>query len=130
MGGSVTRATDRAVPERGSRFARDCNVVAGMLGAEPQASLGDLSSCAPRKELMMVSPSLCESDDGAKLRAQQALKNSSVYALRGLAVQQIEQRLLISGRVTSFYHKQQAQELVRAVAGGLLVVNSVEVSSS
>ena len=78
----------------------------------------------------MVSPSMRESGDGARNRAQQALRNSPVYALRGLDVEQIEQRLLISGRVASFYHKQQAQELVRAVAGGMLVVNSIEVSSS
>jgi hypothetical protein len=37
---------------------------------------------------------------------------------------------VIQGRVKSFYHKQLAQEMVRAVSGGLLVVNSVEVLMS
>jgi hypothetical protein len=48
-------------------------------------------------------------------------------ALRHLTVGRMDNRLLISGRVATFYQKQQAQELVRASAPGLVVVNDVEV---
>ncbi len=60
-------------------------------------------------------------------RAQEALQASPVFALRELRVQQVGQSLLISGRVSSFYHKQLAQEVVRAVAGVCEVVNSIDV---
>ena len=60
-------------------------------------------------------------------RAQRALSSSPIYALRELRVEHVEDNLLIRGRVTSFYHKQLAQEAVRAVADGLKVVNSIEV---
>ena len=61
------------------------------------------------------------------VRAQRALSKSPIYALRELRVEHVENNLLICGRVLSFYHKQLAQEAVRAVAGGLQVVNSIEV---
>jgi hypothetical protein len=35
--------------------------------------------------------------------------------------------ICLSGRVATFYHKQLAQEVVRAVADGVQVVNSVDV---
>jgi hypothetical protein len=60
-------------------------------------------------------------------RAQQALDTSPVYALRDLRVEQQGACLLISGMVTSFYHKQLAQEVVRAVAEGCEVINSIRV---
>ncbi|MCL4204389.1 MAG: BON domain-containing protein [Pirellulaceae bacterium] len=63
-------------------------------------------------------------------RAKSELLQSSVHALRALNVEQSGERLVIQGRVKSFYHKQLAQEMVRAVSGGLLVVNSVEVLMS
>lgn len=62
-------------------------------------------------------------------RAQQALQQSPFYALRRLQVERVDKRLLISGRVATFYQKQQAQEIVRAVADGMRVVNSVEVDA-
>ena len=46
-------------------------------------------------------------------KAQQALSNSLVYALRELAVEHDGQTLVITGQVCSFYHKQLAQEIVR-----------------
>lgn len=46
-------------------------------------------------------------------KAQQALSSSQVYALRELAVERDGQTLVITGEVTSFYHKQLAQEIVR-----------------
>ena len=60
-------------------------------------------------------------------RAQKALSASPVFALRELRVDQHGHQLLISGLVSSFYHKQLAQEVVRAVAEGTEVVNTVTV---
>jgi osmotically-inducible protein OsmY len=64
---------------------------------------------------------------GAEPRAQKALSSSPVPALRDLTVERNERTLQIRGQVASYYHKQLAQEVVRAVAGDLNVVNSVEV---
>ena len=60
-------------------------------------------------------------------RAQKALSASPVFALRDLRVDEREERLMISGLVSSFYHKQLAQEVVRAVAEGIEVVNTITV---
>lgn len=60
-------------------------------------------------------------------RAQEALTASPVYALRELQVADNGQSLLISGMVSSFYHKQLAQEVVRHAAEGVEVVNSIRV---
>ena len=65
-------------------------------------------------------------------RAQIALASSPIFELRELRVDQEEAALLISGCVSSFYHKQLAQEVVRAVCkecSGLdiEVVNSIRV---
>lgn len=48
-------------------------------------------------------------------RAQQALASSPIFELRDLQVEQQQGNLLISGVVSSFYYKQLAQEVVRAV---------------
>ena len=61
-------------------------------------------------------------------RVQAALAASPLMALRQLMAEQTDGRIHISGSVSSFYQKQQAQELVRAKAPGLIVVNEVEVS--
>jgi uncharacterized NAD-dependent epimerase/dehydratase family protein len=60
-------------------------------------------------------------------RAQRALTASPIFALRELRVENAGEALLISGLVSSFYHKQLAQEVVRAVAEGIAVVNSIHV---
>ncbi|MGD9720352.1 MAG: BON domain-containing protein [Pirellulales bacterium] len=60
-------------------------------------------------------------------RAQRALKASPFYALRELQVEQDGDALLIRGLVTSFYHKQLAQEVVRHAAEGVEVVNFIDV---
>lgn len=60
-------------------------------------------------------------------RAQLALEASPFYALRELYVEHDGDTLLIRGRVSSFYHKQLAQEVVRHAAEGVEVVNSIEV---
>lgn len=69
---------------------------------------------------------VCLADPVAQ--AKSALTESPVFALRDLDVVQSGRRLLISGRVSSFYHKQLAQEVVRRYANGMRVVNSVEVT--
>ena len=60
-------------------------------------------------------------------RANYALAKSPIFALRELRVESESNTLLISGRVSSFYHKQLAQEVVRAVAGECRLVNSTQV---
>jgi hypothetical protein len=60
-------------------------------------------------------------------RAQSVLSTSPIYDLRELTVDQVEDAIMISGRVSSYYHKQLAQETVRAVSEGFQVVNSVDV---
>jgi osmotically-inducible protein OsmY len=60
-------------------------------------------------------------------RAQMALANSPIYELRDLRVEQRDGLLVISGAVSSFYHKQLAQEVVRSVCGSIEVINSVRV---
>ena len=58
-------------------------------------------------------------------RAQAALVNSPFYELRGLQVEWRDDALLLSGCVSSFYHKQLAQEVVRSVCSDANVVNSI-----
>ena len=60
-------------------------------------------------------------------RAQTALANSPIYELRDLRVEQVNGGLLIRGVVSSFYHKQLAQEVVRTVCREIELVNSVQV---
>jgi hypothetical protein len=60
-------------------------------------------------------------------RAQAALAQSPFYELRALQIEQQDQILSIAGTVSSFYHKQLAQELIRAVCQGIEVVNSIRV---
>jgi hypothetical protein len=62
--------------------------------------------------MLMIDASLL---DTLQPRAQAALCNSPVSELRALCVEQREGSLVISGAVSSFYHKQLAQEVVRAV---------------
>lgn len=71
-----------------------------------------------------------ELDAGAQdLRslAQTALADGPVAALRELRVDQVGNSLLLSGMVTSFYHKQLAQEQVRLAVGDVEIVNSIVV---
>ena len=61
------------------------------------------------------------------VRAKTALRNSSVSDLRELDVYRDGETLFLTGRVSSFYHKQLAQEAILAVADGCCVVNEVQV---
>jgi hypothetical protein len=58
-------------------------------------------------------------------RAQTALASSPIYELRDLHVENRGGTLLITGDVSSFYHKQLAQEVVRSVCKNIEVVNSI-----
>ena len=55
------------------------------------------------------------------------LANSPVSELRELRVDGAGSHLELSGQVRSYYHKQLAQETVRAVAGNMQVVNLIDV---
>jgi hypothetical protein len=68
--------------------------------------------------------------DEVQSRAQAALRNSPFYELRKLQVGQADDALAISGSVSSFYHKQLAQEVVRSVSPGMNVTNSISVRSA
>jgi hypothetical protein len=60
-------------------------------------------------------------------RAQAALSNSPFYELRELRVDQRHDTLVISGCVSSFYHKQLAQEVIRSVCRDSKVINKIRV---
>ena len=62
-------------------------------------------------------------------RAQAALANSPFYELHDLQVEDRSGTLMISGTVTSFYHKQLAQEVVRSVCKEIAVSNMICVVS-
>ena len=59
--------------------------------------------------------------------ARAALSRSPIFALHRLHVECDGDKLLISGSVGSFYHKQLAQEVVRVIAKDLHVVNAIDV---
>ena len=79
--------------------------------------------------MSVVEMPLRETADDVQSRAQQALQSSPLPALRGVEVLQLGEHIFISGRVPSFYLKQQAQELIRDVCDGHRVVNAIEVES-
>ena len=68
-------------------------------------------------------------DDTVHTRALAALAMSPFYELRELQVEQRDDVLSISGSVSSFYHKQLAQEAVRSVCADIKVINSIRVAS-
>ena len=59
--------------------------------------------------------------------ASNLLAKSTVRELRQLRVDGSTDRLQLSGRVRSYYHKQLAQETVRPAACGMKMVNRVHV---
>ena len=66
-----------------------------------------------------------ESREVAEARA--ALLTSPIYDLRDIDIQRDGDSLYLSGKVTTFYHKQLAQEAVRLAAPGFHLHNSVDV---
>jgi osmotically-inducible protein OsmY len=61
------------------------------------------------------------------LQARQALARSRIFDLRNLQVNEDGENVVLRGRVDSFYHKQLAQELVRAAVEGTEVINEITV---
>ncbi len=59
--------------------------------------------------------------------AVQALRQSSHPALRSLTVEEIDEAIVISGRVSSYYLKQLAQEMIMQVRTGRELVNRITV---
>lgn len=62
--------------------------------------------------------------------ATETLRRSSLTALRRLSVQESEQQVLLRGQVPSYYMKQLAQELIRPILAGRLLVNQVTVQQT
>jgi hypothetical protein len=63
-------------------------------------------------------------------KAQEALASHHIYVLREILVERVGGSLVLSGCVDSFYHKQQAQEVVIAAVGRCDVINVIEVHAS
>jgi len=61
------------------------------------------------------------------VQAVHALRRSSHPSLRHLQVEGTEATLTISGKVSSYYLKQLAQETLMSVRGELRLVNNVDV---
>lgn len=59
--------------------------------------------------------------------ARTALTESSIYVLRKLQIDRDGDALIMRGRVDSYYHKQLAQELVKAAVDGVEVINALSV---
>ncbi len=70
---------------------------------------------------------LLQTQEVAVQKARTALRASPVSTLRELDVDMAGERLLISGRVHCFYHKQLAQEVVRNAVEGVRVMNAISV---
>ena len=62
--------------------------------------------------------------------AVSALRQSGISALQNLEVTAYGDRIILTGRVGSWYHKQLAQEAVIAVADGREVINDIQVHKS
>lgn len=65
--------------------------------------------------------------DQIQADVKSAMQQSPVAGLRDLQVEQKGESILISGRVSSYYQKQLAQEVVRHVSPRTRVLNSVKV---
>jgi hypothetical protein len=62
-----------------------------------------------------------------RLRAETALASSPFHELRAVRVAEREDGLVLLGAVSSFYHKQLAQEAVRSVCRNHTVINTIDV---
>ncbi|ASV73173.1 hypothetical protein THTE_0571 [Thermogutta terrifontis] len=65
-----------------------------------------------------------------EMRARLALCNSPIYELRDIDVEERDNTIVLRGVVSSFYHKQLAQEAVRSILRGhdVELVNLIEVT--
>mgnify|MGYP001212096740 CR=1 FL=1 len=60
-------------------------------------------------------------------RIKLLLAESPIAEVRRIRVEQDGDRVLLQGRVRTFYAKQMAQETVRRGSDGMLIVNSLDV---
>jgi hypothetical protein len=60
-------------------------------------------------------------------RARVALSTSQIRDLRRLTITQDHERIVVRGRVSSHYHKQLAQALIRSELGDVDVANEMKV---
>lgn len=67
------------------------------------------------------------SDQAVTQKALTALVDSHRYELQNLQVENSKDGLIITGQVSSFFAKQQAQEAIRAAIADIQVINHVEV---
>lgn len=65
--------------------------------------------------------------DKIESNVRDAFEKSPIHGLRDLEVEQNGTSILISGKVSSFYQKQLAQEVVRNISPTIQVVNSIQV---
>ncbi|MGB9688130.1 BON domain-containing protein [Thermogutta sp.] len=65
-----------------------------------------------------------------EMRARLALRNSPIYELREVDVEERDNTIILRGVVSSFYHKQLAQEAVRSILRGhdVELVNLIQVT--
>lgn len=80
------------------------------------------------KILHVLTPANQQStDDLLAAEARRRLQLSPYFSLRFIMPESHEGVLVLRGQVSSFYHKQLAQETVRGLKGVGLVINAVEV---
>lgn len=60
-------------------------------------------------------------------RAKAALSKSRIHDLRRLTLGQDKDRIVVRGWVSSYYHLQLAQELIRGELGSMQIVSEVQV---
>ena len=75
----------------------------------------------------MIAPSLPLSDAEVLQEAHEALANQLFHLRRNLTCEYLDGLLVLKGRVTSYYHKQVAQEMVLRLDAVEQVVNQIEV---
>lgn len=63
-------------------------------------------------------------------RIRTALGASPLFPLRRLQVESFDNRIVLAGRVDSFYQKQMAQEIARSISSEIELVNSVTVGDT
>jgi hypothetical protein len=81
----------------------------------------------PTKTLGVLPAPVAAPVDDELSRARVALSLSNIYVLRKLQIDRDGEALVMRGRVDSYYHKQLAQELVKAAVEGTKVINALQV---
>lgn len=81
----------------------------------------------PMKTLGVLPAPVTAPVDDELSRARVALSLSNIYVLRKLQIDRDGDSLVMRGRVDSYYHKQLAQELVKAAVEGIEVANALQV---